>query len=608
MFRVAKFYYVVLSLLLPPLCATAQDYHGLLNKRERELFDKAMSLYDTRRYHEASRALLKITGRNSQAPDPYFYLGMIGVKQRNNAAIRRYFTKLGMICPNYPEPLAHYWTAVIYYTDSNYSGAVEELNQYFSLVNSPSEHATYRSGTANTTICETGGQQQVDDGVVTKDKARKEKLGREALALYEDASNYLYWSQFLADAYAHPVSFAPSRLSGVSTSQAETLPYVTWDGKSCYFLRMVPEHRRDNFYQSSSEEATPYLMVSLWDDTAFGKARALQAPFNQHKDEGSITITADGNTLYYSIVNKERGYNNCDIYYSRKVNGYWQDLQNAGSNVNGPDSWESQPSITADGQWLYFASNRNGGYGGTDIWRCHRLPNGDWSRAENMGERVNTTGDERHPFIHADNHTLYFASNGWQGFGGYDEYFIDLRNAAQVRPVNIGLPVNSEEDMLCFSVSAGGRTAYYSDNKDVYFFPLHEAARPSPMVFVTVLRPGMPDTAYMLSLTDTNYIISYREGYFPFLAVVTGYAAASQQITISPEPLVLNRKYPLPSANYHIVDAIATWLLQHPRIHIRIEGRLSRIAEARLLQQGCRAERIVAGNDTGSLVITVTQQ
>lgn len=530
-----------------------------------------MSLYDAKLYHEAASLLRKVAGRNSKMPTTYYYLGMIGVKQRNNAAIRHYFTKLAALCPEYPMPLAHYWMAVILYTDSNYDGAVKELNLYFDLAN----HAN----------------------------------DKEALALYQDASNYLYWSRFLADAYAHPVPFVPHKLGGISSDDAETLPYVTWDGHECYFLRMVPGKPRDEFYQSTIQPVTPYLMLSTWGDSAFSKGIALPAPFNQHEHEGSITITADGNTLYYSIVTTERGYDNCDIYCSHREHESWQELQNAGRNVNSSNSWESQPSITADGQWLYFASNRDGGYGGTDIWRCHRLPNGDWSRAENLGERVNTEGDEKCPFIHADGHTLYFASNGWQGFGGYDEYYIDLHNAAQMRPVNLGLPVNSENDMLCFSVSADGCTAYYSDNEDVYTFQLHEAARPAPMAFVTVHRHDLPDTAYMLSLKDTNFIVSYSEGHFPYFAIMNGCPADIRVLTVSPAPLVLNRKYPLPSSSYHFVDALAVWLLQHPRIHIRIEGLCADTVLSRLLQQGCRAERLVSSPTTSSYTtIVVTQQ
>lgn len=607
MFRIVRLKSIVLLLLLLPLCATAQDCRTLFNKRDGELFDKAMDLYDAGQYREAAVALRKIAGRNNRAPEPYFYLGMIGAKQRNNGAVRRYFTRLSTLCPDYPEPLAHYWAAVIHYTDSNYGSAVEELNRYFDIVNHPAEHMPPRNDSARMAACRNDREKRDAETAVAKDKARRDKLSKEALSLYEDASNYLYWSQFLADAYARPVPFAPRRLSGVSTPQAETLPYITWDGKECYFLRMVPERRHDNFYQSTPGEVTPYLMLSTWDDTAFGKAEPLPAPFNQHGYEGGVTITADGNTLYYSIVSKEQGYNNCDIYCSRKEHGHWQELINAGRNVNGAYSWDSQPSITADGQWLYFASNRDGGYGGTDIWRCHRLPNGDWSRAENLGERVNTAGDEKCPFIHADGHTLYFASNGWQGFGGYDEYYTDLRDAAQIRPVNLGLPVNGGDDMLCFSVSADGHTAYYSDSRDIYAFALHEAARPEPMALITAQRPGLPDTVYMLSLTDTNFITGYREGCFPYLAMVTGHPGSGRTLTVSPAPLVLYRKYPIPSFNYRFADAIATWLLQHPRIHIRLEGSRSGAARARLLQQGCRAERITTGSDAGAPAVVVTQ-
>jgi Tol biopolymer transport system component len=152
----------------------------------------------------------------------------------------------------------------------------------------------------------------------------------------------------------------------------------------------------------------------------------LPAPFNSGDPEGGVSLTADGRELYFSIIRTVAGYANSDVYCVRRVDGVWQQPDALGPQVNGDRTWESQPTVSPDGRTLIFASNRKGGQGGIDLWRCHRLKNGDWSRAENLGPAVNTAGNERLPFIHADSKTLYFASNGWQGFGGYDMYFINL--------------------------------------------------------------------------------------------------------------------------------------------------------------------------------------
>jgi tetratricopeptide (TPR) repeat protein len=496
---------------------------NLFTNRDHAIFLNAVEAYNNKQYSEAATLLRKISGHNVKAPDPYFYLGMIAVKRNDNpGAIRRYFSKLLEVCPHYPNALAHYWKGVVDYSDERYSDAVIDLQHYFDIANR---------------------ENNVD-----------------YLAVYEEASNYLFWSQFLADAYANPVPFMPLVLHGASSAGNEILPFITADNNEVYYLRQIVQRRRDAFFQSENEERKMRLIRSVWKDTAFTKGEELAAPFNQHDNEGGVSLTADKRLLYYSILENEEGYNNCDIYFSTFENGRWQMPQNAGSNVNGKKSWESQPSLSADGQWLYFASNREGGRGGTDIWRCHRLPNGDWSRAENLGSSVNTEGDEKCPFLHADGHTLYFASNGWQGFGGYDEYFIDLNNVNLVRPTNMGLPVNSEDDNISFGVTTDGQTAYFSgrqpvreseDEKrdttmpvsspwpsvggtDLYQFSLYANAQPEPMQYCAGRLSNDAGNAVGGTITVL------REGYAPFIFSIPG----EKQDSLQPGrfAIVLSRK------------------------------------------------------------------
>ena len=224
-------------------------------------------------------------------------------------------------------------------------------------------------------------------------------------------------------------------------------------------------------------------------------------------------MTADNRELYYPVIRRFRGYNNSDIYFTCPDSNGWRPIVNAGENVNGADTWESQPSITPDGQWLYFASNRKGGLGGTDIWRCHRKADGTWGKAQNLGSAVNTPGNERCPFIHADGHTLYFSSNGWQGFGGYDMYFIDLDKKEQTKPINLGLPINTEEDDIAFGVTPDGTHAYYAGRTsgpdrmggaDVLMFDLYATARPEGMTLRTVTIVG-PDGKPLEGTIEVNH-------------------------------------------------------------------------------------------------------
>lgn len=383
-------------------------------------------------------ALRKYSAKHPQEPDPYFQLGLHYAHEGNITAIRRYFTKLEQLAPDYPNALAHYYWAVIDYTDECYEGAVLHLNRYFELV------------------------------AQTQDK--------EQMKVYEEASNYLYWSQFLSEALLSQVPFNPVVVPGVSSRSEEMLPYLTWDGQEFYFLRMVEEKQPASFYTKNNVRKVPMLCVSRRKDSTFTAGEPLPYPFNQGAAEGSVSLTADGREIYFTRQNGK----SFDIYMAERKDGVWQEAVLLGPQVNDPKAWDAQPTVTPDGQYLYFASNRSGGQGGTDIYRCHRLPNGDWSRAQNLGEAVNTPGNEKNPFICGDGHTLFFSSNGWQGFGGYDMYFIDL-DCGAIRPTNLGMPINGEQDEAGFGVTADGRQGYFA-NKDIFLFELYPDARPQPYV------------------------------------------------------------------------------------------------------------------------------
>jgi len=214
----------------------------------------------------------------------------------------------------------------------------------------------------------------------------------------------------------------------------------------------------------------------------------------------------------------------CDIYFSGNKGDSWSKPMNAGSNVNSY-AWETQPSFSANGKTLFFVSNRSGGKGGTDLWQCDLLGFTDkgmpiWSKPVNLGDSINTPGNENSPFIHADGKTLYFASDQWNGLGGYDIFFSrKVNNAYWTKPINIGYPINSFRDEQGLIVDAMGRNAYYSSDrpgsqrKDIYTFELYEEARPVPVTYikgkVTDADSGEPlcSNVELIDLQDsTSYI------------------------------------------------------------------------------------------------------
>lgn len=569
---------LLLAILYLPFSALhAQGCGVKVKDGDMATYKQALNEYGQKHYREASQLMRRVAQRNPKAADPQFWLGMGSVKNGfNTAGVRKYFTKCIDLCPNYPNALAHYYMGMIHYTDERYEEATVELETYFRMAN------------------------HCDDA--------------EQTAVYEEASAYLHWSKFLGEAVLNMAPFDPVPLAGVSSKHNENLPFITVDGSRCYFLREIPARRdRTTFYTPDVVKTEWKLCCSKWKDTTFTTGIEMPAPFNKGDAEGGVTATADGQTLYFSRITYTGNYANCDLYKGewKEESGGWK-VERLGNVINGDRSWESQPSVSADGQWLYFASNRKGGVGGTDIWRCHRLPNGDWSRPENLGSRINTLGNEKFPFLHADGHTLYFVSDGWQGFGGYDVYFIDLAEGGEARPTNLGLPINTEKDELSFGVTTDGMRAYFpgrvssSRSKDILIFDLYPAARPESMrcCRLTVIGRMMVqmDTVFMLSNSKPTAVTFAEEGLMPYILCSTGKewrdgASVQLQDSIAPlgiKPLSGSR---LSERDEKLLDAWATWLIGHPRVHVAIECTKATDAKAvydyLVTRKKLRTERLV---------------
>ncbi len=560
---------LLLTFHLSPLTSFAQC--GVkVKSADRSTYTEALAHYNSHNYRQSSTLLRKVAGKNPKAADPQFWLGMNAVADGFNATgIRRYFTKCIELCPNYPNPLAHYYMGMILYSDNRFDDAVAELNQYFEGANGN------------------------DDKLVS--------------AVYEEASNYLYWSQFLADAMLNMAPFEPQAVEGVSSDCNEALPFLTVDGQTFYYLREMPVNREKTFYHRELEEKRWRLCMSRHKDSTWSKGVELPSPFNSGDPEGSVSLTADGMELYYSIIRLSGGYANSDIYCARwnAASGKWR-VSPLGPSINGDKTWESQPSISADGQILVFASNRKGGQGGTDLWRCRRLKNGDWSRPENLGTNINTPGNERFPFLAADGHTLYFLSDGWQGFGGYDVYFSNLADAYGNRPTNLGLPINTEGDEISFGVTADGRQGYFagrtasSRSSDILIFDLYPAARPEPMMMRRLkvrCSGGSRDTVLVLAEKNLNTVTIADEGMLPTILCRTAQKMpleVSLCDTLTPLAVTFLTGSRLTPEGEQVTDALAAWLIDNPRVHLAIECPKypeAKMVYDRLKKKGLRPER-----------------
>jgi len=183
---------------------------------------------------------------------------------------------------------------------------------------------------------------------------------------------------------------------------------------------------------------------------------------NTEGNDACVGLSADGESLFLFKPSEDK--KNGNLYQSRRGLIDWETPVKLGSDINS-DYKETSASISFDDKVLFFSSDRPGGFGGKDIYKVLRLPNGKWSRALNLGPTVNTPFDEDAPFIHSDKKTLYFSSKGHTNMGGYDVFKTVYENREWSSPENLKYPINTVLDDIFYVVSANGKIGYYSSSR-----------------------------------------------------------------------------------------------------------------------------------------------
>ncbi len=317
--------------------------------------------------------------------------------------------------------------------------------------------------------------------------------------------------RFALNSIENPVAFEPTNLGDeINTANDEYWPTPSLDGKHLVFTRLMKDGGRpqEDFFMAEIDSFN-------WDNAV------PMSEVNTSDNEGAQTLSADAKILFFTACNREDGLGSCDIYFSRLVEGKWTEPQNAGAPLNS-SSWEGQPSLTSDNRYLYFSSNRPGGKGQKDIWRI--AFNGfsaegkpQWGKPENM-EALNTSGDEISPFIHANNHNFYFASDTHVGMGGLDLFTAEINENGQVENLkNMGYPINTYKDDMGLTISSIGDIAYFSSAResdnglDIFSFNLDRGLQPRPVTYIkakvtnkTTTQPVMAD----IELVNLNSAVS----------------------------------------------------------------------------------------------------
>jgi outer membrane protein OmpA-like peptidoglycan-associated protein/tetratricopeptide (TPR) repeat protein len=413
--------------------------------------------------------------------------------------------------------------------------------------------------------------------------------------------------------------FAPQNLGdSINSSSSEYFPSISIDGNKIIFTRLIGG-RNEDFYGSIKY------------GTTWRKAVPLTGDINTPENEGAQNVSQDGNWLFFTGCQRADGFGSCDIYMSYLTENGWSQPFNLGNTINS-DQWESQPSISPDKRDLYFASRRFGGYGGSDIYVSHYLPNGSWSKPENLGPEINTSGDETEPFIHTDNQTLYFVSNGLPGYGDADIFLTRKGSDGKWgKPENLGYPINTINNDGTMVIASDGVTTYFSSNRsdskggnDLYTFRMRPGMQPHKTLWVKgkVLdkktNAGLPSTVELIDLaskqtiskvqTDEtgNYLITLPVGKdYAFNVNRRGYLFYSDNYSLkdkSPDstyekniplqPIEVNasivlkniffdiNKYDLKPESQVELDKLVQLMQDNPGVKIQIEGHTDNVGSA----------------------------
>jgi len=437
--RFSVFVFSCVMLILPWLKVHAQ---GTENPRAAKQYEKAVQLYERRDYAGAMKQLEVLTDDTPGYVKAWLLKAdmFLDLKQYPEA-IKSYSKAVSIDSAFFPP--AYYIMANLYFESEQYAEAKTNYLSYLRF--NPKIQAELKRAYENLKLCD-----------------------------------------FRIGLMRNPVPFHPLNIGPNVNSQGyEYVNALSLDESQLFFTRKGADPRGDeSFFRAvSARSASGQLNWS--------PAIEIGAPLNTPGNEGALCVSPDGMTIIITCCSRQDSYGSCDLYSSRRIGNNWSEPVNLGSTVN-TAAWESQPCLAADGRTLYFVSTRAGGRGGSDIWKSELQDDGSWTTPVNLGDSINTPGNEMAPFIHPDGRTLYFSSTGHMGMGGADLFVSRLNPQGKwQKPGNLGYPVNTKLDEINLVINAQGTEAYISaerpngfGNTDIYRFELPAQVRPESVSYV----------------------------------------------------------------------------------------------------------------------------
>ncbi|MBS1651483.1 MAG: OmpA family protein [Bacteroidetes bacterium] len=323
-----------------------------------------------------------------------------------------------------------------------------------------------------------------------------------------NAKNALKYCEQIKYYSSKPIEYTIKNLQNINSAKSEFSPFV-FNNK----LMFVAERSEFNFvdFTVNDYNGEPYLNMYVSDlknnDTK--NTKSFSTKINTAYHDGPACLSADGKTLYFTRTTNKRKknyVNQAKIFYSIGSGRSWKNTQ--AFTYNSDNYSVAHPSLSEDGNVLYFSSNMPNGYGGKDIWFCKR--EGDaWGKPINCGPDINTPGDEMFPYIHKNNQ-LFFSSNGLPGFGGLDIYSAKLIANKWILNRNEGLNLNSSYDdfSICFLNDSIG---YFSSNRiggkgkdDIYRFTFQNKFTSLSGTVLLTEKTSEPAVGVKVLLSDNN--------------------------------------------------------------------------------------------------------
>ncbi|MCE7070729.1 OmpA family protein [Dyadobacter sp. CY327] len=390
----------------------AQD--ATLSRKARETYEKAQQAWQARKLPDAIALFEKVLEQEPNSYDTNLRLAQIYELQRNPDLTKKYYAKAIQLRPTAPQTAA--------------------ALQWFGRHHFEAQH--------------------YDSAQVYYERALPLFPAKSSLARLAEKS--IASSKFAREAIKNPLSIQKQSLGDtVNFLNTQYFPVMTADDETLIFTGLT-ENRDENIY--TTHRINGNRAADRWD-----VPEEISKSINTTNNEGTCTVSADGRTLVFTACNRPDGYGSCDLYISRKEGKDWSAPLNLGQEINTRD-WESQPSLSADGHLLYFASDRKGGQGKRDIWVTKLDDKGKWAAPKNLGSHINTPDEENAPFIHANGRTLFYASNGFPGMGGFDIFISQRTDTLWSQSRNIGYPINTIADQVGLFIASDGQKAYYTDD------------------------------------------------------------------------------------------------------------------------------------------------